>query len=51
VILKSYFRAAQIFNDRLMKPEKAKRILNGLIKKYPDHEMLPQIENYLASMQ
>jgi len=51
MVLKSYFRAAQIFNDRLMKPEKAKKILNGLIKKYPEHEMLPQIENYLASMQ
>lgn len=51
LVPKSYFRAAQVFNDRLMNPEKAKRILNGLTKKYPEHEMLPQIENYLASMQ
>jgi TolA-binding protein len=47
---KSYFRAAQIFNDRMMKPEKAVKILNGLIKKYPGHEIVPQIENYLGSM-
>ncbi len=48
LIPKSYFRAAQIFNDRMMKPEKAARILKGLKKKYPDHEIIPQIDNYLA---
>ena len=51
MVPKTYFRAAQVFNDRLMKPEKAKRILNGLIKKYPGHDIIPQIENYLSSMQ
>jgi tetratricopeptide (TPR) repeat protein len=50
LVPKSYFRAAQIFNDRMMKPEKAINILNGLIKKYPGHEIVPQIENYLASI-
>ena len=50
LVPKSYFRAAQIFNDRMMNPEKAVKILNGLIKKYPGHEIMPQIENYLASM-
>jgi len=31
-------------------PDKAAKILNGLKKKYPGHEIVPQIENYLASM-
>ena len=35
LVPKSYFRAAQIFNDRLLNPEKAKKILNGLVKKIP----------------
>lgn len=50
LVPKSYFRAAQLFNDRMMNPEKAKTILNGLIKKYPDHEILPQIEKYITSI-
>jgi len=50
LIPKSYFRAAQIFNDRMMNPEKATKILNGLRKKYPGHEIVPKVENYLAGM-
>lgn len=50
LVPKSYFRAAQIFNDRMMNPEKAAKILKVLIKKYPGHEIVPQIENYLSSM-
>ncbi|WP_372679784.1 tetratricopeptide repeat protein [Desulfosarcina sp.] len=47
LVPKSYFRAAQIFNDRLMNPEKAKRILTGLMKKYPEHDIIPFVERYL----
>jgi tetratricopeptide (TPR) repeat protein len=47
LVPKSYFQAAQIFNDRLMNTERAKRILNGLIKKYPDHNIIPFVERYL----
>ncbi|MFH2047172.1 MAG: tetratricopeptide repeat protein [Pseudomonadota bacterium] len=50
LVPKAYFRAAQLFNDRMMNPEKAKKILNGLIKKYPEHEIVPQIENYITSI-
>lgn len=46
----AYFRAAQIFNDRLMNPEKAKKILNGIIKKYPDHETTKKARNYLGTL-
>ena len=47
---KAYFRAAQIFNDRLMSAQKAKRILSVLKRKYPQAEILPQVDNYLANL-
>jgi tetratricopeptide (TPR) repeat protein len=47
---KAYFRAAQIFNDRLMNPDRARKILIGLLNKYPDHEIAPQVKNYLSSI-
>jgi len=50
LVAKAYFRSAQIFYDRLMEPARAKKILTALIKKYPDHEIIPQVKNYLAHM-
>ncbi|MFZ5569016.1 MAG: tetratricopeptide repeat protein [Thermodesulfobacteriota bacterium] len=50
LIPKALFRAAQIYNDRLMNPEKAEKILQGLLKKYPDHDFAPQFEKYLKQM-
>ncbi len=50
LVPKAYFRAAQIFNDRLMNPEKAKKILTGLTKKYPNHDIIPFVERYLGQM-
>jgi TolA-binding protein len=47
---RAYFRAAQIFNDRLMSADKAKKILNVLKQKYPQAEILPQVDNYLANL-
>ena len=47
---KAYFRAAQIIHDRLMNPEKARKILNSLISKYPDNEIVPHVKNYIANM-
>jgi tetratricopeptide (TPR) repeat protein len=47
---KAYFRAAQIFNDRMMSAEKAKKILTALKQKYPEAEILPQVDNYLANL-
>jgi tetratricopeptide (TPR) repeat protein len=46
----AYFRAAQVYNDRLMSPDKAKKILTGIIKKYPDHEMTKMAQNYLGTL-
>jgi len=47
---RAYFRAAQIFNDRLMSAEKARRILTVLKQKYPQAEIVPQVDNYLANL-
>jgi tetratricopeptide (TPR) repeat protein len=46
----AYFRAAQVFHDRLMDPARSKQILQAVIKKYPGHEIIPQVQNYLTSM-
>ncbi len=48
---RAYFRAAQIFHDRLMSTEKARAILKGVMRKYPNHEIIPHVENYLAHLQ
>ncbi len=50
LVPKAYFRSAQIFHERLMNLEKTRRILNGLIKKYPDHDIANHAKNYLAQI-
>lgn len=50
LVPKSYFRAAQIIHARLLNPDKARKILAGLIKKYPEHDIIPFVERYLAQM-
>ena len=47
---KAYFRVAQIFNDRLMSSEKAKKVLSVLKQKYPDHDIMPHVDNFLARL-
>lgn len=47
---KSYFRIAQIFHDRLMNKDQAKKALDLLLKKFPQSEIIPQAENFLARM-
>lgn len=47
LVPKAYFRSAQIFNDRLMKPEKARKILKAIINRFPDHEIIPKAKAYL----
>jgi len=50
LVPKTYFQAAQIFNDRLLNPQKSKSILNGLIKRFPEHDIIPFVQRYLAQM-
>ena len=44
------FRVAQIFHDRLMNTDKARKMLGALKSKYPEHDIIPHVENYLANI-
>jgi TolA-binding protein len=48
LVPKAYFRVAQIFNDRLMSTEKAKKVLGIIKSKYPNHDIVPHVDNFLA---
>jgi tetratricopeptide (TPR) repeat protein len=50
LIPKAFYRVAQIFQDRLLLPDNARKILAGVKQKYPDHEIIPHVENYLAQL-
>jgi tetratricopeptide (TPR) repeat protein len=50
MIPKAYFLAAGIINEKLNDPRKASGILQGIIKKYPGHEMIPYVERYLVQI-
>jgi tetratricopeptide (TPR) repeat protein len=50
LVPKAYFRAAQIFHDRLMNPDRARKILRGLVSRYPNHEIAPRAETYLSHL-
>jgi len=50
LVPKAFFRVAQIFQDRLMSPDNARRILTGVKKKYPDNEIIPHVDNFLANI-
>jgi tetratricopeptide (TPR) repeat protein len=50
MVPKAFFRMAQIFQDRLMSTDNARKILTGVKNKYPDHEIIPHVENYLANL-
>jgi tetratricopeptide (TPR) repeat protein len=50
IVPKTYFRVAQIFHDRLMNIEKARKMLGALKSKYPEHDIIPHVENYLANI-
>lgn len=43
----SYFRAAQLYHDRFMDTDKARKIIKTLLHRYPDHSMRTRFENYL----
>ncbi|VFQ42963.1 tetratricopeptide repeat protein [Desulfoluna butyratoxydans] len=45
-----WFRAARILNDRLHQHDKALKLLNGILKKFPEHDIAPQVRNYLSVM-
>ncbi len=42
----AYFRAAQLYHDRLMDGARAKKILEQIIQKYPDHKMIQKFKTF-----
>ena len=50
LIPRAFYRVAQIFQDRLLLPDNARKILIGVKQKYPDHEIIPHVDNYLAHL-
>ena len=50
IVPKTYFRVAQIFHDRLMNTDKARKMLGALKSRYPEHDIIPHVENYLANI-
>lgn len=50
LVPKACYRMAQVFHDRLMHPEHARKILTRVQKKYPEHEIIPYVKNYLTNL-
>ena len=50
LVPKAYYRAAQIFNEQLKNADQARKILNGLLRKFPDHEISAFAKNYLSGI-
>jgi tetratricopeptide (TPR) repeat protein len=50
LVPKAYFLAANVINEHLKNPKKAVEILKGIINKYPNHEMLPYVRQYLGQI-
>ncbi len=45
---RAYFLAAKIMSERKHQDAQAKKILESLLRKYPDHELVPEIEQFLG---
>jgi tetratricopeptide (TPR) repeat protein len=50
LVPKAYFLASNIFNEKLKNPGKATKILKNLIKKYPNHDIIPHVQRYLSEI-
>ena len=50
LVPKAFYRMAQVFQDRLMSPDHARKILTSVKKKYPEHEIIPHVKNYLTNL-
>ncbi|UCB48417.1 MAG: hypothetical protein JSW56_14925 [Deltaproteobacteria bacterium] len=50
LVPKAYFLASNIFNEKLKNPGKATKILTNLIKKYPNHDIIPHVQRYLSEI-
>ncbi len=50
LVPKAYFQAAQVLHRGLRQTPKARKILSGLIKKYPDHDIVPYAQDVLRQI-
>ena len=50
LVPKAYYRAALIFNERLKNGGQARKILTGLIRKFPDHEIAEFARTYMKGL-
>jgi tetratricopeptide (TPR) repeat protein len=50
MIPKASFLAANVFNEKLLNPQKAAELLDNIIKKYPNHEMTAYARQYLGQI-
>lgn len=50
LVPKAYFLVSNIFNEKLNNPGKAARILKGVIRKYPNHDIIPHVQRYLSQI-
>jgi len=51
LVPKALFLCALIYGENLENPEKATRILNVLLERYPDHDFAAQAEHYMKQVQ
>jgi tetratricopeptide (TPR) repeat protein len=51
MVPKALYRVAQIFHQGMKDVERSKKVLAGLIQRFPDHEITAFAKNYLVSIQ
>ncbi|HNR12430.1 MAG TPA: tetratricopeptide repeat protein [Thermodesulfobacteriota bacterium] len=47
---RAYFLASTILHERLNNSQKAREVLSALLKRYPSHDIVPDVENYLGRL-
>jgi tetratricopeptide (TPR) repeat protein len=50
MVPKASFLAANVFNEKLLNPQKAAEILEDMLEKYPNHEMAAYARQYLGQI-
>ena len=51
MIPKACFLAANIINEKLKNPQRAAGLLKGVLKAYPNHQLVPHIQKYLKQVE
>ena len=51
LVPKTYFILAQIYNEKMKNKLQAKKIINILIKKFPDHDIIAHAKQYMQQLE